>query len=123
MATALLVGCGGASNSADNTQLNNRTESFKIAKDNSVHNVTGEFKGYKIVVYTDTTIEDRPSPSTKAVYGKINGESTASLLTINSNYSNGDNFKVKVYKNGELVGESSQEVLLGESVEFRDIEI
>ena len=121
MATALLVGCGGASNSAN--KEDDRTESFKIAKDNSVHNATGEFKGYKIVVYTDATIEDRPSPSTKAVYGKINGESTTSLLTINSNYSNGDSFKVKVYKEDELVGESSEEVLSGETLEFSDIEI
>ena len=89
MATALLVGCGDTSNSADkedNTQrranVEDRTESFKIAKDNSVHNATGEFKGYKIVVYTDATIEDKPSPSTKAIYGKINGESTTSLLSI-----------------------------------------
>ena len=125
--TALLVGCGGGSSNNTDTQkrvsLDDRAESFTIAKDNSVHNVTGEFKGYKIVVYTDATIEDKPSKSTKAIYGKINGESTASLLTINSNYSDGDSFKVKVYKNGELVGESSQEVLFGESVEFSDIEI
>jgi len=130
IATALLVGCGDASNSAnkeDDTQrrasLENRIESFKIAKDNSVHNVTGEFKGYKIVVYTDATIEDKPSPSTKAIYGKINGESTTSLLTINSNYSDGDSFKVKVYKDSELVGESSQKVLSGETVEFSNIKI
>jgi len=128
--TALLVGCGGSSKSAntqDDTQrrtsLDERTESFNIAKDNTVHNVIGEFKDYKIVVYTDATIEDKPSPSTKSVYGKINGESTASLLTINSNYSDGDSFKVKVYKDGELVGESSEEVLSGETVRFSDIEI
>jgi antitoxin component YwqK of YwqJK toxin-antitoxin module len=128
--TALLVGCGGSSSSVDkqdDTQrrasLDDRTESFKIAKDNSVHNVTGEFKSYKIVVYTDATIDDKPSQSTKSIYGKINGESTASLLTINSNYSDGDSFKIKVYKDGELVGESSEEVLLGETIEFSDIEI
>ena len=125
--TALLVGCGGGSSNNIDTQrrasLDDRTESFTVAKDNSVHNVTGEFKGYKIVVYTDATIENKPSKSTKALYGKINGESTASLLTINNNYSDGDSFKVKVYKDGELVGESSEEVLSGETVRFSDIEI
>jgi antitoxin component YwqK of YwqJK toxin-antitoxin module len=128
--TALLVGCGGSSSNIDNqddtkrrASLDGRTESFHIAKDNSVHNVTGEFKSYKIVVYTDATIDDKPSQSTKSIYGKINGESTASLLTINSNYSDGDSFKIKVYKDGELVGESSEEVLLGETIEFSDIEI
>jgi len=128
--TALLVGCGGNSNKADNqnntpqleASLGDSTDSFKIAKDNSVHDVTGEFKGYKVVVYTDATIDDNPSQSTKSIYGKINGESTTSLLTINSNYHDGDSFKVKVYKNSKLVGESSEEVLSGETLEFNNIE-
>jgi len=118
--TALLVGCGGESNSTDNQE--DTKNSFKIAEDNSVHNATGEFKGYKVVVYTDATIDDKPSQSTKSIYGKINGESTTSLLTINSNYHDGDSFKVKVYKNSKLVGESSEEVLSGETLEFSNIE-
>jgi len=124
--TALFVGCGGNSNKADNQnihQLGDNTDSFQIAKDNSVHDVTGEFKGYKVVVYTDATIDDNPSQSTKSIYGKINGESTTSLLTINSNYHDGDSFKVKVYKDSKLIGESSEEVLSGETLEFSDIEI
>jgi len=127
--TALLVGCGGDSNSVDNQKnsqreagLKDRTDSFKIAKDNSIHNVIGKFKEYKIVVYTDATIDDNPSQSTKSIYGKINGESTTSLLTINSNYHDGDSFKVKVYKDSKLVGESSDEVLSGETLEFSNIE-
>ena len=128
--TLLLVGCGGDSNKEENkkntqqeTTLDDRTDSFKIAKDNSVHDVTGEFKEYKIVVYTDATIDDKPSQSTKSIYGKINGESTTSLLTINSNYHDGDSFTVNVYKDGKLVGKSSKKVLSGETVEFSNIEI
>lgn len=125
--TVLFVGCGGSSATSENasdTNVLSETNTFKIAKDNSIHEVSGTFKNYKVVVYTDGTVEDSPSQSSKAVYGKINGESTASLLTINSNYSNDDAFQVKVFdKNNVLLGQSTKKVLFGEILEFSDIEI
>jgi len=91
--------------------------------DNSVHEVSGEFDSYKVVVYTNGEVDSNPSQSTKAIYGKINGKNTASLLTINSNYHDGDLFKVKVYKDNKLVGESDEKVLSGDTLEFSNIEI
>ena len=121
---SLLVGCGDASTSVAQKDENQVTQkSFKIAVDNSVHEVSGEFNNYKVVVYTDGNIEDKPSQSTKAIYGKINGKNTASLLTINGNYHDGDVFKVKVYQNDKLVGESDEKVLTGNTLEFSNINL
>jgi hypothetical protein len=121
---SLFVGCEDASTIvAEKNENQSAQSSFKIAMDNSIHEVSGEFNSYKVVVYTDGSINDKPSQDTKAVYGKINGKNTASLLTINGNYSNGDKFKVKVYENDKLVGESDEKVLTGNTLEFSDIEI
>ena len=109
---ALLSGCGSS-----------QTETFHVAMDNSMHEVSGEFKNYKVLVYTNAKLEDSPSPSTKSIYGNINGESTTSLLTINANYSDGDSFKVKVYEDGTLVGESNESVLSGDTLKFSNINI
>ena len=117
----LLVGCGDASTSKVKESVSPKT--FKVAVDNSVHEASGEFNNYKVVVYTNGEVDDKPSQSSKAIYGKINGKSTASLLTINSNYSDGDVFKVKVYKDGKLVGESNEKVLSGDTLEFSSIKI
>ena len=124
VAMALLTGCGSSSSTtveSDNKEVS--SESFKIAMDNSVHEVEGEFNNYKVVVYTTGSIEDTPSQSSKAIYGKINGENTASLLTVNSNYSDGDTFKVKVYEQDKLMGESKEAVLTGDTLEFSSIDI
>ena len=121
---SLFVGCGDGTSPTVQKDENQAVEkSFKIAMDNSVHELSGEFSNYKIVVYTDGDIEDNPSQSTKAIYGKINGKSTASLLTINSNYKDGDIFKVKVYEGDRLVGESDEKVLTGDTLEFNNINI
>lgn len=121
---SLFVGCGDASSIVAEKNENQATQkSFKIAMDNSIHEVNGVFDNYKVVVYTDGDIEDKPTQTTKAIYGKINGKNTASLLTINANYSDGDVFKVKVYKNDKLVGESDEEVLSGNTLEFSNINI
>jgi hypothetical protein len=124
----LFIGCGDASSivaEKDENQIANQVakKSFKVAMDNSVHEVSGAFNNYKVVVYTDGEISDKPSQDTKAIYGKINGKSTASLLTINGNYSDGDVFKVKVYQNNKLVGESDEKVLTGNTLEFSNIDI
>ena len=118
---SLFVGCGDASTTKVKESVS--TETFKVAVDNSVHEASGEFNGYKVVVYTNGEVDDKPSQSSKAIYGKINGKNTASLLTINSNYSDGDVFKVKVYKDGKLVAESNEKVLSGDTLEFSSIEI
>ncbi len=121
---SLFVGCGDASSLVAQKDENQVVpESFNIAMDNSVHEASGEFNNYKVVVYTNGEVDDKPSQSSKAIYGKINGKNTASLLTINSNYSDGDVFKVKVYKDGKLVGESNEKVLSGDTLEFSSIEI
>jgi len=121
---SLFIGCGDASTPVAQKDENQVTQkSFKIAVDNSVHEVRGEFNNYKVVVYTDGNIGDKPSQSTKAIYGKINGKNTASLLTINGNYHDGDVFKVKVYQNEKLVGESDEKVLIGNTLEFNNINI
>ena len=121
---SLFVGCGDISTVvAEKDNQQSVDKSFKIAMDNSVHKVSGEFDNYKVVVYTDGEVEDKPSQSTKAIYGKINGKNTASLLTINSNYNDGDKFKVKVYEGDKLVGESDEKVLSGSTLEFGNIEI
>ena len=121
---SLFVGCGDASSVIADKSENQVAESnFKIAMDNSIHEVSGEFNNYKVVVYTDGNIEDKPSQSTKAIYGKINGKNTASLLSINSNYHDGDVFKVKLYQNDRLVGESDSKVLSGDTLEFNNINI
>lgn len=122
---ALLSGCGSSGTTTETESTSERvtTKTFTVAMDNSIHEASGMFKNYKVVVYTDGEIEDSPSQSTKAVYGNINGESTTSLLTINSNYSDGDTFKVKVYEDDKLVGESDEKVLSGDTLEFSNIDI
>ena len=124
MVSLLVVGCGDASTLTTTNRVEvEATKSFKVAMDNSVHEVSGEFNKYKVVVYTNGTVDDKPSQTTKAIYGKINGKNTASLLTVNGNYKNGDVFKVKVYENDKLVGESDEKVLSGDTLEFNNIEI
>ena len=97
------------------------TANYNIAIDNSVREVKAEFEGFTVIVYTDRALEESPSNSTKAVYGNINGNNTASLLKINDNYSDGDAFIVKVYEDDVLVGESTKALLSGDVLNFSDI--
>jgi hypothetical protein len=80
---------------------------YQIAKDNSVRDVIKTFQGYTIKVLTDYALGDMPSNDTIAVYGKINGENTAALLKINSNYPNGTKIVVRAYNaDGTVAGTS-----------------
>jgi len=98
-------------------------DEYSFAIDNATHKVVANFQGYNVVVYANRVISSEPSQSSKAIYGKIDGQSTTSLLSISGNYIDGDSFKVKVYKDNQLVGESKSAVLHGEFVEFSDITI
>ena len=84
------------------------------AKDNSLSDVSQTFNGFQIKVTTSATV-DAPSTSTTAIYGQINGESTNALLKLNSGYPSGTTFVVKVYKDGKLVGISSENTSSGGS--------
>jgi len=123
------IGCGGGSSETTETQTSVTkiagvsTTANKIAIDNSVKEVSNKFGKYKVVVYTNRVLEEKPSQSTKAIYGKINGQSTTSLLTINDNYKDGDIFVVKVFEGENLVGESDEVVLEGDVLKFNDIGI
>jgi len=129
----MFIGCdGGESNLSnkdktptetevlDATDTNN-TKGFLVAKDNSIHDINNTFGIFTVVVYADKNIDNRPSHQTKAIYGKINGQPTNALLTINSNYKDGTAFIVKVFKNNKLVGESEKSILSGGMLEFSDI--
>ena len=92
-----------------------------LAKDNSLHDINSTFKNYRILLYTNKVLGNKLSNSTKAVYGNIDGENTASLLTINDNYRDGDIFTVKVFSKSLLVGESKELKLTGKTLNFGDI--
>lgn len=101
--------------------LCNAEDVYSLAIDNRSEDTVVVFEGYRVEVYTNKVLSGEPSPSTKAVYGNINGKSTLSLLKISSNYVDGDSFIVKVYDGDLLVGESSVIVLSGSSLKFDDI--
>jgi hypothetical protein len=96
---------------------------YVVAKDNSYHDVNRTFKEYDVVVYSNRVLDEQVSNSTKAIYGKINAESTTSLLAVNSNYSDGDEFIVRVYLNGNKVGESQAFILNGTVLDFGSITV
>lgn len=121
LVSLMFLGCGGQ-DSETKTDLVEK-DNYSIAVDNAVRQVSQEFDGYKVVVYTDKTLGDNPAQSTKAIYGNINGKSTTSLLTVSDHYEDGDSFIVKVNdKDGTLVGQSQKAVLEGDFLEFSDIQ-
>jgi hypothetical protein len=119
----MFLACGGSQDNGTKTNLVEQ-DNYSIAVDNAVKKVSAEFNDYKVVVYTDKVLNDNPAQSTKAIYGKIDGESTTSLLSVSDKYTDGDSFIVKVYnKNDTLVGQSKKAVLEGDFLEFSDIQI
>ena len=122
--TLLLTACGeGSLSTKTETPSVLKTKKQTIALDNSGNEVKGTFNGHKVVVYTDKVLTKEISHATKPIYGNIDGKSTTSLLAVNSNYEDGDVFWVKVFDGDEVVGESDEEVLSGEALEFGDVEI
>jgi hypothetical protein len=99
----------------------NSTKDFFVAKDNTLHDVNSTFGIFDVVVYADKVLDNTPSNATKAIYGKINGQPTNALLSINSNYKDGTAFIVKVFENSKLVGESKKSILSAGTLEFSDI--
>ncbi len=139
----LFTACGGGESVVSNTADDNSTlidensdestdfivsndgedKLYVVAKDNSYHDVNRTFKEYDVVVYSNRVLDEQVSNSTKAIYGKINAESTTSLLAVNSNYSDGDEFIVRVYLNGNKVGESQAFILNGTVLDFGSITV
>ncbi|MCH9740864.1 MAG: hypothetical protein K0U38_08510 [Epsilonproteobacteria bacterium] len=115
----LLTACGSSSTNAT-TQTSN--EKYSIAKDNIVNDVMGDFEGKRVVVYSKNHIEEKPSQTSKAIYGNIDGKTTGSLLSISDNYKDGDIFVVKVFNGDKVVGQSDELVLDGEMLEFNNID-
>lgn len=81
-----------------------------IAKNHLLRNVTATISGLDIMVVTDRNVTEI-SNQTMAIYGQVNGTATNALLKLNSNYSEGTHFAVKVYHEGCLVGLSEELVL------------
>jgi len=125
----ILIGCGGSTtsgNSEDSRKdIVDRSihKKFVVAKDNSFHDVNRSFNGLDVVVYTDKVLSERVSNSTKAIYGKLNGKNTASLLSINNYYGNNDKFIIKVFSKKRLVGESELIQLDGNILDFGSISL
>ena len=87
-----------------------------LVKDFLLNNIT-----YTLKVFANTTPTSETSTSTIALLGTINGVNTGALLKLNSNYTSGSAFVVKVYKVEEEVG-SSLEVKYGSTaIDFGNI--
>jgi hypothetical protein len=127
----MFVGCGESSTKVENIiesevldsgdNVENSTKDFFIAKDNTLHDVNHTFGTFEVVVYTDKELDNIPSNSTKAIYGKVNTLPTNALLSVNSNYKEGTAFIVKVFENSKLVGESKKSILSAGTLEFSNI--
>jgi len=61
---SLFVGCGDASTSTTVAEAES-IKTFRVAMDNSIHEASGNFNNYKVVVYTDGTVEDKPHNQAK----------------------------------------------------------
>jgi len=118
----IFIGCGGSENISSLANVNfDGNDIFNVAKNNTLTDVNSTFNGYHVVVYSNKKLENTPSNSTKAIYGKINGQNTASLLKLNDQYGNGDIFVVKVFLEDRLVGESERLLLTGDILNFDEI--
>lgn len=128
----ILTGCGGESttSTAEDVTITEKSSSqtnskIIVARDNTLKEVVKSFHNYQIKVVTDKSLgEDAVSKDTFAVYGEINGENTAALLKLNSNYPVGTKVTVKVYDadSKKLVGESKTFTYNGGVVNFGSIE-
>ncbi|MCH9739278.1 MAG: hypothetical protein K0U38_00335 [Epsilonproteobacteria bacterium] len=94
--------------------------SFATAKDNALNELSKPFNGFQVKVTTSATVE-ATSSSTMAIYGSLDGENTGALLKLNSGYPSGTVFVVKVYKDGKLVGISTEKISGGSAINFGSI--
>jgi hypothetical protein len=103
LSIGVFVGCGGeksVSTATDGSEplKESSIKMSNIAKDNMLRDVDKTFGKYTIKVYTDAILgEDSVSNDTFALYGEIDGENTAALLKLNSNYPVGTKIIVKVF--------------------------
>lgn len=107
--TALsFIACGGGGSSAGSTPSEiTQPSNLKLVLSNTGITVEEEFNGYKVKITSSIILDEikETSQSTIAVYGTINGSSTASLLKINTNYID-SKINVLVFKNDVLVAQS-----------------
>lgn len=95
---------------------------FITAKDNALNDVSKLFNGLVVTATTNSNV-NTTSTGTNAIYGVIDGNSTNALLKLNSNYVDGSLFVVKVYKEGQLVGLSDEQVFDGDgTVDFGSVD-
>lgn len=132
-AVMMLVGCGGESTPSalgeekvSDTSTVQTTATTTLARDNMLKEVVKSFRSYQVKVVTDKTLaDDAVSKDTFAVYGEIDGENTAALLKLNSNYPAGTKITVKVYdsESNKLVGESVPLTYNGGVVYFGSVDV
>lgn len=129
-----IIGCGGenapltpdTNHQEEPIMISENSTTNNVARDNTLHEVVKSFRNYQIKVLTDKTLDkDAISNDTFAVYGEVDGENTAALLKLNSNYPKGTKITVKVFDNqtNKLVGKSEPIVYDGGVVNFDVIEV
>ena len=115
----------GGSNSCNVTD---NYPSFAVAKDNALNELSKPFNGFEVKVTTSATMNSTSS-STKAIYGNIidgienTDDATGALFKLNDGYPSDTVFVVKVYKDGVLVGISSEVTGAGSAINFGSITI
>jgi hypothetical protein len=113
----------GGSNSCNVTD---NYQSFVVAKDNALNELSKPFNGFEVKV-TTSAIVNGVSSTTKAIYGEIidgiesTNDATGALFKLNDGYPSDTIFVVKVYKDGVLVGISSEVSGTGSAVNFGSI--
>jgi len=118
---SFFIGCGSSSSSTEITQP--PAQSLYKVVNNLGEPIEKEFKGYKLVIFSDKKLSssNETSQSTKAIYGTVNDIPTNALLKINSNYHQ-MSIVVKVYKGNQLVGSSKELNIKDESaIDFGNI--
>ena len=98
----------------DKSAIDNR--GAVVLKDFILNSIT-----YTLKVFANTTPTNETSTSTIALLGNINGVSTEALLKLNSNYTSGTAFMVKVYKAEVEVGSSLEVKYSSSAIDFGNI--
>ena len=113
----------GGSNSCNVTD---NYPSFIMAKDNALNELSKPFNGFEVKIMTSVAMNSTSS-STKAIYGNIvdgvenTDDATGALFKLNTGYPSDTVFVVKVYKDGVLVGISSEVTGAGSAINFGSI--
>jgi hypothetical protein len=111
---------------SDSCNVTDNYQSFVVAKDNALNELSKPFNGFEVKV-TTSAIVNGVSSTTKAIYGEIidgiesTNDATGALFKLNDGYPSDTIFVVKVYKDGVLVGISSEVSGTGSAVNFGSI--